>query len=269
MKNTDDMTSLLDNLLSKDYSLVSDKEEDEELEEVETEELDDEELEDEAIEDEEFSAKDLEDFAENSVIDEEEVEESDEESEDKEELAIEEVKQNEDKEVLDELETVEEINPEEESEEIIEETEEVEDAPSPIEELKAFSKLEEAIDDFIINSDIDFSAHPKLKEFAVKYTEDLEKVIDELRQEKNDALFDEGVTASKRDKAIKADKIFSADKKIETALQTIADCLNNCSEIDLVDINNDIIKNAQSFVIDFNNGDSFEVKLNYRGKTNY
>ena len=116
---------------------------------------------------------------------------------------------------------------------------------------------------------IDFSAHPKLKEFAVKYTEDLEKVIDELRQEKNDALFDEGVTASKRDKAIKADKIFSADKKIETALQTIADCLNNCSEIDLVDIDNDIIKNAQSFVIDFNNGDSFEVKLNYRGKTNY
>ena len=262
MKNTDDMTSLLDNLLSKDYSLVSAKEEDEELEEVETEELEDEEL-----EDEEFSAKDLEDFAENSVIDEKE--ETDEESEDKEELAIEEVKQNEDKEVLDELETVEEINPEEESEEIIEETEEVEDAPSPIEELKAFSKLEEAIDDFIINSDIDFSAHPKLKEFAVKYTEDLEKVIDELRQEKNDALFDEEVTASERDKAIKADKIFSADKKIETALQTIADCLNNCSEIDLVDINNDIIKNAQSFVIDFNNGDSFEVKLNYRGKTNY
>ena len=114
----------------------------------------------------------------------------------------------EDEEVLDELDDVDEVDNEEisEDEEVLDELDSVDEVPtsaSPSEELKAFSQLEETVDNFIINSDIDFSAHPRLKEFAQKFTEELETTIDEIRQEKNDSLF-EGVVSNKR--VVKADK---------------------------------------------------------------
>ncbi len=119
----------------------------------------------------------------------------------------------EDEEILDELDDVEnndvdEVDNEEisEDEEVLDELDSVDEVPtsaSPSEELKAFSQLEETVDNFIINSDIDFSAHPRLKEFAQKFTEELETTIDEIRQEKNDSLF-EGVVSNKR--VVKADK---------------------------------------------------------------
>ena len=168
-KILDDILSGKNVVMSSKMSLVSDEVEDEEI----LDELDD-------VEDEEVSEDITED---EEVLDElDDVENNDVDEVDNEEIS-------EDEEVLDELDSVDEVPT----------------SASPSEELKAFSQLEETVDNFIINSDIDFSAHPRLKEFAQKFTEELETTIDELRQEKNDALFDEGVTASKRDKAIKAD----------------------------------------------------------------
>ena len=178
----------------------------------------------------------------------------------------------EDEEILDELDDVEnndvdEVDNEEisEDEEVLDELDSVDEVPisaSPSEELKAFSQLEETVDNFIINSDIDFSAHPRLKEFAQKFTEELETTIDEIRQEKNDSLF-EGVVSNKR--VVKADKDYK-DVEVETA-HLIADCLRNCKEISLVDTSNNIIENTNSFVIDLEDSyESFVIKVTSRGK---
>ncbi|MDD3242057.1 MAG: hypothetical protein PHQ64_04755 [Bacilli bacterium] len=159
-------------VMSSKMSLVSDEVEDEEilddLDDVENEEVSDE-LDD--VEDKEISDE-LDDVEDKEISDE-----------------LDDVEISEDEEVLDELDSVDEVPT----------------SASPSEELKAFSQLEETVDNFIINSDIDFSAHPRLKEFAQKYTEELETTIDELRQEKNDSLF-EGVVSNKVIKASNVNK---------------------------------------------------------------
>ncbi|MDY0015893.1 MAG: hypothetical protein RBS13_06750, partial [Bacteroidales bacterium] len=182
-KILDDILSGKNAVMSSKMSLVSeDTEDDELLDEIdEVDEIDEdvenveEEVEDVKVESEDEEVLDKLDSVEDEEVEDEEVE--DEEVEDEE--------------VLDELDSVED--------------EEMEEVTSPSEELKAFSKLVEIIDDFIINSDIDFSAHPKFKDFAVRCTEELEDIIDELRQEKNDALFNGGVAASKRSVISKKD----------------------------------------------------------------
>lgn len=164
----DDILNGKNVIMSSKMSLVSDEVDDEEvLDELEEVDELDEEVSEDAVENEE-------------VLDElDDVENNDVDEVDNEEIS-------EDEEVLDELDSVDEVPT----------------LASPSEELKAFSQLEETVDNFIINSDIDFSANPRLKEFAQKFTEELETTIDELRQEKNDSLF-EGVVSSK---VIKADE---------------------------------------------------------------
>lgn len=225
----DDILNSKNVVMSSKMSLVSD-------------EIDDEEVLDELEEVDELDEKVSEDVVENEeVLDElDDVENNDVDEVDNEEIS-------EDEEVLDELDSVDEVPT----------------SASPSEELKAFSQLEETVDNFIINSDIDFSANPRLKEFAQKFTEELETTIDELRQEKNDSLF-EGVISSKK-VAVKADKDYK-DVEVETA-HLIADCLRKCKEISLVDTNNNIIENTGSFVIDLeNSNESFNVKVTSRGK---
>ena len=157
-------------VMSSKMSLVSDEVEDEEvLDELEEVDELDEKVSEDVVENEEVL--DELDDVENNDVDE-----------------VDDVEISEDEEVLDELDSVDEVPT----------------SASPSEELKAFSQLEETVDNFIINSFIDFSAHPRLKEFAQNFTEELETIIDELRQEKNDSLF-EGVVSSKK-VAIKADK---------------------------------------------------------------
>jgi hypothetical protein len=216
-------------VMSSKMSLVSDEVEDEEvLDELEEVDELDEKVSEDVVENEEVL--DELDDVENNDVDE-----------------VDDVEISEDEEVLDELDSVDEVPT----------------SASPSEELKAFSQLEETVDNFIINSDIDFSAHPRLKEFAQNFTEELETIIDELRQEKNDSLF-EGVVSSKK-VAIKADKDYK-DVEVETA-HLIADCLRNCKEISLVDTNNNIIENTGSFVIDLeDSNESFTVKVTSRGK---
>lgn len=168
-KILDDILSGKNVVMSSKMSLVSDEVEDEEI----LDELDD-------VEDEEVSENITED---EEVLDElDDVENNDVDEVDNEEIS-------EDEEVLDELDSVDKVPT----------------SASPSEELKAFSQLEETVDNFIINSDIDFSAHPRLKEFAQKFTEELETTIDELRQEKNDSLF-EGIVSNKVIKASNVNK---------------------------------------------------------------
>lgn len=177
----DDILNGKNVIMSSKMSLVSDEVDDEEvLDELEEVDELDEEVSEDAVENEE-------------VLDElDDVENNDVDEVDNEEIS-------EDEEVLDELDSVDEVPT----------------LASPSEELKAFSQLEETVDNFIINSDIDFSANPRLKEFAQKFTEELETTIDELRQEKNDSLF-EGVVSSK-EVPIKRQEVIESNKAIKAS----------------------------------------------------